>query len=324
MLHTRFTELLGIEYPIVCGAMQWLSTAELVAAVSEAGGLGILSSLSLDNAGALRAEIRRTRNLTDKPFAVNVTMLPTLRPVDYATYFAAAIEEGVRVIETAGRSPEPYLPQLKRAGVTVMHKCARQRDVLKVAGLGVDVVSIVGYEAGGNPGMEDVSSLVRIPLAASAVDMPVLAAGGIADGRGLVSALALGAAGVVMGTRFMASRECPMHQRIKQRLVDAAETDTELLLRSINNPERVLITGWSEMVRGMETSGATLEELRLYISGLKGKQALADGEVEAGAIVCGEAIGLVRDIPSVAEIISRTMAEARVVGEDLKKQGLWD
>ena len=172
MLRTRFTELVGIEHPVVCGAMQWLSTAELVAAVSQAGGLGILSSLTLDSADALRAEIRRTRALTAKPFAVNVTLLPTMRPVDYEVYFAVAIDEGVRIIETAGRSPEPYLPQLRAAGVTLLHKCARQRDAVKAAKLGADAISIVGFEAGGNPGLEDVSTLVRVPLVLSVTEPP--------------------------------------------------------------------------------------------------------------------------------------------------------
>jgi len=324
MLKTRFTELAGIEHPVVCGAMQWLSTAELVAAVSSAGGLGILSSLSLDSAGALRAEIRRTRTLTDKPFAVNVTLLPTMRPVDYEAYFATAIEEGVGIIETAGRSPEPYLPQLKAAGVTLMHKCARQRDAIKAAKLGVDAVSIVGFEAGGNPGMEDVSTLIRVPLAADALEIPVLAAGGIADGRGLAAALALGADGAVMGTRFMLSRECPMHPRIKKKLIEASEADTEMLLRSINNPERVLRTNWSDTIRRMEANGAGLEELGPQISGLKGREALQNGEPDAGAIVCGEAVGLLRDAPSVADLMARIMSEAADTGRRLQNNGLMD
>jgi len=324
VLHTRFTELVGIEHPIVCGAMQWLSTAELGAAVSQAGGLGILSSLTLDSAEALRAEIRRTQALTEKPFAVNVTLLPTMRPVDYQAYFAVAIEAGVSIIETAGRSPEPYLPQLKAAGVTVLHKCARQRDAVKAAWLGVDAVSIVGFEAGGNPGMEDVSTMIRVPLAVDALEIPVLAAGGIADGRGLTAALALGASGVVMGTRFMLSRECPMHPVIKERLIQASETDTELLLRSINNPERVLKTGWARTIREMEAAGATLEELRPQVSGLKGRDALQNGDADAGAIVCGQAIGLLDDAPSVAEIMARIVSQAMESGRHLKNSGLMD
>ncbi len=324
MLRTRFTELVGIEHPVVCGAMQWLSTAELVAAVSQAGGLGILSSLTLDSADALRAEIRRTRALTAKPFAVNVTLLPTMRPVDYEAYFAAAIEEGVRIIETAGRSPEPYLPQLRAAGVTLLHKCARQRDAVKAATLGVDAVSIVGFEAGGNPGLEDVSTLIRVPLAVDALDIPVLAAGGIADGRGLAAALALGASGVVMGTRFMLSRECPMHPVIKERLMQAGETDTELLLRSISNPERVLKSGWSQAIREMEAAGASLEELLPQISGLKGRDALLEGLPDAGAIVCGQAIGLIDDAPPVADIMARIISQAADAGRHLKQTGLMD
>jgi NADH:quinone reductase (non-electrogenic) len=324
MLRTRFTELVGIEHPVVCGAMQWLSTAELVAAVSQAGGLGILSSLTLDSAETLRAEIRRTRALTDRPFAVNVTLLPIMRPVDYESYFAVSIEEGVRIIETAGRSPEPYLPQLRTAGVTVLHKCARQRDAVKAAKLGVDAVSIVGFEAGGNPGMEDISTLIRVPLAADALDIPVLAAGGIADGRGLAAALALGASAVVMGTRFMLSRECPMHPVIKERLIQAGEADTELLLRSINNPERVLKTGWAQTIREMEAGGAGLEELRPQISGLKGRDALQNGLPDAGAIVCGQAIGMIDDAPPVAVVMTRIISQAMDAGRHLKDSGLMD
>jgi len=322
MFKTRITEMFGIEYPIIQGAMLWLARAELVSAVSNAGGLGILSSATFPIVEELRQEIRKTRSLTDRPFAVNFTFLPTFRPVNYEEYITAAIEEGVKIIETAGRSPEPYMKLLKDAKVTVMHKCARVRDVKTAERLGVDAVTIIGFEAGGVPGMEDVTSLVRIPLAVDAVKIPVIAGGGIGDGRGLVAALALGAEGVMMGTRFMASQECLVHPKIKEWMAQATETDTLMINRSFNNPERVLKTALSLKVLEMEAKGATLEELRPLITGLQGKEALEEGDVNKGVIACGEVVGLIHDVPSVREIIQGIISEAKAVGQRLQSGGL--
>ena len=322
MFKTRITEMLGIEYPIIQGAMQWLARAELASAVSNAGGLGIISSATFPTVEELRQEIRKARSMTDKPFVVNVTLLPTFRPVNYEEYINAAIEEGVNIIETSGRNPEPYMKLLKEAKVTVMHKCARVRDVKTAERIGVDAVTIVGFEAGGAPSMEDVTSLVHIPLAVDAVKIPVIAGGGIGDGRGLVAALALGAEGVMMGTRFIASQECLAHPKIKEWIVQATEKDTLMINRSFDNPERVLKTTLSLKVLEMEEKGATLEELLPMITGLQGKQALDEGDVNKGVISCGQSVGLIHEVPSVREIIESIISQAKAVGQRLQSRGI--
>lgn len=322
MYKTRITELLGIKYPIIQGAMLWLSKAELVSAVSNAGGLGIISGLSFTTSDELRQEIRKTKTMTDKPFAVNITLLPTRRPINYEEYVKAIIDEGVGIIETAGRSPEAYVPMLKEAKVKIMHKVARARDARSVERLGVDAVSIVGFEAGGHPGMEDVPSFVRIPTCVDSVKIPVIAGGGIADGRGLAAALALGAEGVLMGTRFMASEECPLHQNIKGLLLQLDETGTMMIERSIKMAARVIRTDYSQKVLEMEEKGATLEELLPMLEGARGKACYASGDTSGSVLYCGEAVGLVHDIPTVKEIIERTIAEAQAVMQCLTKMGL--
>jgi NAD(P)H-dependent flavin oxidoreductase YrpB (nitropropane dioxygenase family) len=314
---TRITELLGTKYPILQGAMLWLARAELVSAVSNSGGLGIISSATFPTVRALRDEIRKTRSLTDKPFAVNITLLPTFRPVNHEEYINATIEEGVGIIETSGRSPEPFMKLCKDNELKVIHKCARVRDARTAERIGVDAVTIVGFEAGGNPGMEDVTSLVQIPLAADAVKIPVIAGGGIVDGRGLIAALALGAEGVMMGTRFLASQECLVHPKIKEWLVKAAENDTLMINRSFNNPERVLKTALSLKVLEMEENGATLEELLPMITGLQGKKALEEGDINTGVIASGQCVGLIHDIPSVKDIFTSILAEAAAAGRRL-------
>ncbi len=322
ILRTRITELLGIEYPVIQGAMHWLSRAELVAAVSNAGGLGILSSLTFPTVVELREEIRKTQSMTNRPFAVNVTLLPTLRPVDYSLYMKTAIDEGVNIIETAGRNPRGFMPLLKEAGVTIMHKVARVRDAQAAERVGVDAVTIVGFQEGGNPGMDDIASSILIPIAAKSVSIPVIAAGGFVDGRGLVAALALGAEAVLMGTRFMVSQECPLHRSIKERLVQATEKDTVLVMRSIGNPERVLDTESARSILQMEARGTTLEELAPLVSGLRQKQALDSGKIEEALLPCGQAIGLINDILGAGEIVANTIAEASLVGQRLKDTGL--
>jgi len=237
LFKTRITELLGIEYPIIAGPMANLSRAELISAVSNAGGLGILVATSHPGPKELREEIKKTRELTDKPFAVNVTLLPASRPIDYEGFINASVEEGVNIIETSGRSPEPYMKLLKDAKVKIMHRATRTKDIQTAERLGVDAVTILGIEAAGHPGMEDVTSFLRIPLAVEAVKIPVIAAGGIADAHGFVAALALGAEGVLMGTRFMACQECPMHQNAKEWLLKLGAEDTILIQRSIRTPQ---------------------------------------------------------------------------------------
>ena len=316
-MKTRITELFGIKHPIIQGAMQWLSTAELVSAVSNAGGLGIISSLTFATIKELRQEIKKTKSMTDKPFAVNITLLPTLRPVNYEEYMNAAIEEGVDIIETAGRSPEPYMKLLKDAKVTVMHKCARVRDVKTAERLGVDAVTIIGFEAAGHPGMEDVASLVLIPVAVDSVKIPVIAGGGIGDARGFVAALALGAEGVLMGTRFVASKECAIHPKTKEWLLQLKETDTMMIQRSIKNAARVVRTDYTQKVLEMEEKGATLEELAPLISGNKQKAAYISGDVSDAVMTIGQVVGLMHEIPSVKEIIEGIISEANLIGQRL-------
>ncbi|MFH1032235.1 MAG: nitronate monooxygenase [Chloroflexota bacterium] len=322
MFKTRVTELLGIKYPILCGPMGYLSNAELVSAVSNAGCLGILVSMTCPTPDDLRKEIRRTRTMTKNPFAVNVTLLPTIRPVKYEDYFAAAIEEGVKIIETSGRSPEPYVKIIKDGKAILMHRVTRTRDARTAERVGADIVSILGTEAGGHCGEEDLSTIVRIPLAVNAVKVPVIAAGGVVDAKGFVAALALGAEGVLMGTRFMTSKECPAHQKVKEWLIQLQETDTILIQRSIRNTVRAAKSEFSQKIFDMEQKGAKLEELLPLISGARGQQAYATGDVSNASITVGQAIGLVRNILSVKEIIDGMVSEAEQIMGRLQKIGL--
>jgi len=322
MFETRITKMFGIKYPIIQGAMQWLSRAELVSAVSNAGGLGIISSLSFPTAKELRQEIKKTKGMTDKPFAVNITLMPTARPVNYEEYISAAIEEGVKIIETSGRSPEQYMKLLKDAKAKVVHKAARVRDIITAERVGVDAVTIDGFSAGGHPGMDDVGSIVLIPAAVDAVKIPVIAAGGIGDARGFVAALSLGAEGVLMGTRFVASQECDLHPKIKEWLLQARETDTLMIERSIKNAARVMKTEFSLRVLEMEEKGATLEELLSLISGERAKRSYISGDVNDAVIACGQVVGLIRDIPSVKEIIDGIISEAKLIMQRLHNMGI--
>ena len=322
MFKTKITEMFGIEYPIIQGAMMWLSRAELVAAVSNAGGLGIIAALTFPTVQELREEIKKTKSLTDKPFAVNITLLPTIQPRSLEEYIDAAIEGGVSIIETAGRNPRQYMKQLRDGGVKVMHKVASVKAVKTTERIGVDAVTIVGFEEGGNPGMDDVTSSVLIPIAVDSVRIPVIAAGGIGDARGFVAALALGAEGVLMGTRFMISQECPLHPKIKQWLLQATEKDTLMIMRSINNPERVVTTNFARSVLEMERKGTSLEELLPMINGLRQKRALDKGDVDEAMIPCGQVVGLIHEIPTVREIIEGIINEARLIGQRLYEMGI--
>lgn len=321
MFKTRITEMLGIEYPILSGPMAYLSRAELTAAVSNAGGLGVLVSTTQPTVEALREEIKKTKSLTDKPFAVNVTLMPTMKPVNYEDYFNAAIEEGVTIIETSGRSPEPYMKLLKDAKVTTMHRATRVRDMKKVEGIGVDIATIDGFPAAGHPGMEDVGSIVLIPAAVDAVNIPIIAAGGIADARGFVAALALGAEGILMGTRFMASKECDCHPKIKDWLLELKENDTMMIQRSIKNASRVVRTEYTEKILDMEEKGATLEELLPFLSGKKGENAYFTGETGEATISVGQSVGLVHEILSVKEIIDGIISESKTIMQRLNTFG---
>jgi len=315
MFKTRITELLGIEYPIIAGPMGFISRAELVSAVSNAGGLGIMVGTTFGGPEDLKEEIKKTRSLTDKPFAVNVTLLPAARPINYEEYFAAALEEGVNIIETSGRSPEPYMKMLKDAKATVIHRATRTRDIKTAERAGCDAATILGTEAAGHPGQEEVTSLVRIPIVVDAVKIPVIAGGGIADARGLVAALALGAEGVLMGTRFMVSKECPIHPNVKQWMLQLGEADTILIQKSIKNASRVVRTEHTEKILEMENRGATLEELLPMISGQRGRNAYDVGDVSGASISVGQVVGLIHDVPSVKEIIDGIISEAKLIIE---------
>ncbi len=322
MLKTRVTEMLGIEYPIIAGPMAYISKAELVAAVSNAGGLGIIASLSFRTIEELREEIKKTQSLTDKPFAVNITLLPSARPVKYEDYFQAAIDEGVKIIESSGRSPEPYMEQLKAAGVTTMHRATRTRDIKTAERVGINIATIVGTEAAGHPGQEDVTTMVRIPIAVEAANIPIVAAGGITDARGMVAALALGAEAVLMGTRFMASKECPVHPSVKEWLHELQEMDTIMIQKSIKNAERVVRNEHTEKILEMENKGATLEELLPLLSGSRGVNAYETGETGDAPITVGQSVGLIKDTPTVKEIIDGMVNEAKPIMARLQKIGL--
>lgn len=315
MLKTRITEMFGIERPIVQGGMMWISRAELAAAVANAGGIGFMTALTYQNPEDLRAEIRKCRGLTDKPFGINLTFLPTLRPPDYPAYIKICAEEGIKFLETAGRNPEPYMEQIKAAGMKVIHKCTSVRHALKAEKIGCDAISIDGFEAAGHPGEDDVTSLILIPLTRDAVTVPIVASGGFADGRGLVAALALGADGMNMGTRFAATREVPMHANLKQAIVDHSELDTTLIMRTLKNTERVLNNEVARKVLEIEgrPGDTKIEELIPYVSGLVGKQMLAEGDIEKGSFPIGLSMGLVKNIPSCKELMDAIMAEAEAI-----------
>jgi len=311
MLKTRITEFFGIERPIVQGGLMWIARAELAAAVANAGGIGFMTALTHSEPEGLRAEIRTCRQLTDKPFGVNLTFLPTLRPPDYPAYIQVCIDEGVRFIETAGRNPEPYMEAIKGAGMRVIHKCTSVRHAIKAAKIGCDAVSIDGFEAAGHPGEDDVTSLILVPLTRDAIALPIIASGGFADGRGLVAALGLGADGMNMGTRFVATREAPVHDNVKQALVGHSERDTRLIMRSLRNTERVMHNTAADKVLDIEARGNTqIEEIIPFVSGLVGKTMLEEGDMEKGTLAAGQCMGLIRDIPTCRELLDRIMAEA--------------
>lgn len=319
-MKTRITELLGIQYPILCGGMQWLSRAELAAAVSNAGGLGFITAASFCSKEELIAEIRKARTLTNKPIGVNISMLPEVVKGELtADFIAAVIEEKVPVVETAGRSPDDFLPKLKAAGVIVLHKVTAARFAKKVEGLGVDAVILVGYEAAGHPGLDQVGTFVNLPKTVQELHIPVIAAGGVCDGRGLAAALALGAEGVLMATRFMATQECIIHQNVKEWMLKAKETDTMIIQRSIRNAFRCVANDHAHLILGMEQSGATLQDLLPYIGGGRGRKAFTEGIMDGAALPMGQCVGLFNDIPTVKEIIDKMIADASTISQRVAK-----
>lgn len=304
MFETRITKLLGIEHPIIQGGMIWLSKAELAAAVSNAGGLGIITSASFATKEELRDELRKAKSLTDKPLGVNINLGPTTHPVSNEEYIDIVINEGIRIVETSGRSPEPYMKQLKQGKVKVIHKAPGGVKYAQTAELiGCDAVSVIGYECGGHPGPDDTGSLVLVRATVEAVKIPIIAGGGFADAQGLVAALALGADGVLMGTRFMATKECPAHPKFKEWLISAKETDTLITQRSIRAPARNLRNELALKVLEMEKKGATLEELLTLTRGQNARRLYFEGDLNAGLAECGQVVGLIHDIPTVKEVI---------------------
>lgn len=309
-IKTRLTEKLGIRHPIIQGGMMWVSQPELVAAVSEAGGLGILTALTFGSPEGLAEAISKTRKLTDKPFGVNLTFLPTLKAPDYPAFIDIIVREKIPVVETAGRNPEPFLEQIKSGGALVIHKCTATRFAKKAEAIGCDMVSIDGFECAGHPGEDDVTSLILIPRAVDELSIPVIGSGGFADGRGFAAALALGADGINMGTRFVITREAPVHEAIKQHLVEVDETQTALVMRSLRNSERVLKNEWAEKIIGMEKDGAGLAELAPLLSGKNGLKALKEGKPEIGLLAAGQSTGLIHDIPTVRDLIEKIVSDA--------------
>jgi len=311
---TRITELLGIQYPIMQGGMRWAARAELAAAVSNAGGLGTISAHTQPDRAALAAEIARARQLTRKPLAVNLTLLPANTGLDYEGYVAAILDGGVEVVETAGANPAKYIEAFKQQGVKVVHKCTTVRHALKAQDLGADAVSVDGFECAGHPGEDDVPALVLIPAAAAKLKIPILACGGFADGRGLIAALALGADGINMGTRFLLTRESPLHARLKSRLVEASERDTVLVGRSYRDSTRVLRNSASTQALELEKAGqANHHTLAPFIGAAKWMKAMEEGETETAALPVGMVVGLITDIPTCAELIERIVYEARAL-----------
>jgi NAD(P)H-dependent flavin oxidoreductase YrpB (nitropropane dioxygenase family) len=312
-MKTRITELLKIRYPIIQGGMQWVGTAEMAAAVSNAGGLGVLTALTQPTPEDLLREIGRTRKMTDCPFGVNLTILPAIKPPPYAEYVDAIIEGGIKIVETAGNSPKDFIERFKEHGIRIVHKCTTVRHALSAERNGVDVVSIDGFECAGHLGEDDVPGLVLIPIAVKALKIPVIASGGIADGRGFAAALVLGAEGINMGTRFCVTREAPMHQDIKEALVHASERDTNLIFRTLHNSARVFKNAISDEVVSLETrpGGCQFEDVKPLVTGARGKAALESGHVNDGLIAASQCIGLINDIPTCAELIERMVADCR-------------
>lgn len=311
-MKTPITDLLNIRYPIVQGGMQGVGRAELASAVSNAGGLGILTALTQPNPEALRSEILRCREMTARPFGVNLTILPTTSPPPYMAYAEVIAECGVPVVETAGNSPAEFISLFKSKGIRIIHKCTAVRHALSAERKGVDAVSIDGFEAAGHPGEDDIPGLVLIPAAARVLRIPILASGGIADGRGMAAALALGAHGINMGTRFMLTREAPVHDAIKQAIVAGTERDTKVIFKPFRNTARVFRNAVSEQVADLEKRpGASFEDVRDLVSGARGRAALASGEVDGGLLWAGVGIGLMDDIPTCAELVERIVADCR-------------
>jgi NADH:quinone reductase (non-electrogenic) len=320
-MNTRITELFGIKHPIIQGGMHYVGFAELASAVSRAGGLGIITGLTQKTPRDLDREIKRCKEMTDKPFGVNLTFLPTVSSPDYPGYIQAIIDNGVTIVETAGRNPEPYLPVLKDAGVKVIHKCTSVRHAVKAEKIGCDAVSVDGFECGGHPGEDDIPNMVLLPRAAEELTIPFVASGGMADARSLVASLALGADGINMGTRFIATKEAPVHENVKQAILNAKETDTRLVMRPLRNTERVFNNAATRKLLEKEAalgSNLKFEDIIEQVVGVY-PRVMQEGDTDSGVWSCGMVAGLVHDIPTCKELLDRIMADARQIIENRLK-----
>jgi len=311
MIETRVTRQLGIRYPIIQGGMQWVGRAELASAVSNAGALGIITALTQPSPEHLRREIERCRSLTDKPFGVNLTILPSVEPPPYMEYADAIVRGGVKVVETAGNNPKEYVAYFKKHAIRTIHKCTSVRHALSSEKIGVDIVSIDGFECAGHPGEDDIPALVLIPIAARALKIPIIASGGIADGRGMAAALVLGAEGINMGTRFVCTKEAPVHESVKEGIVGSSERDTRLIFRTLRNTARVLKNAVSDEVVAMERrpGGCAFADIKHLVVGARGKAAWESGDLDGGILTAGMVIGLIDDVPTCKELIERIVRE---------------
>ena len=314
MLKTRITDLFGIEHPVIQGGMQWVGYAELVSAVSNAGALGILTALTQPTPEDLAKEIERTREMTDKPFGVNLTVLPTINPPPYEEYAQAIVGSGVKIVETAGRSPEPFMELFKEYDVKVIHKCTSVRHALKAQSVGVSAITIDGFECAGHPGEDDIPSLVLLPQAAEALDVPVAGCGGFSDAKSMVAALALGGEAIVMGTRFMATQEAGIHQNVKEKMTEADELSTNLMFRTMHNTARVFKNSVSDQVVEIESTGkATFEDVKDLVAGQRGRVVFEEGDLEHGIWSAGISVARVKDVPTCKEMVSRLVSEAEEI-----------
>jgi nitronate monooxygenase len=313
MIKTRFTELFGVEHPVAQGGMQWVGRATLVSAVANAGALGFITALTQPTPEDLTREIGRCRDWTDKPFGVNLTILPAIKPPPYAEYRQAIIEAGIKIVETAGYKPQEHIDEFHRHGIKVIHKCTSVRHALSAERMGADAISIDGFECAGHPGEDDVPGLILIPAAADKVSIPMIASGGFGDARGLVAALALGADGINMGTRFMATKESPIHENVKQQMVENDERATDLIFRTMRNTARVARNAISQQVVELERGGAKFEDVRELVAGSRGKVVYETGDPDHGIWSAGMIQGLIHDIPSCAELVSRIVGEAEEI-----------
>lgn len=314
MIKTRFTEMFGVDVPITCGGMTRVGKAELIAAVANTGALGFLTALTPGSPELLEKEIKKTREMTNKTFGINLTILPTINPVPYDEYRQVIIESGIKVVETAGNNPAPHLPAFKAAGVKVIHKCVTARHAVKAESIGVDCVSIDGFECAGHPGEEDIGGLVLFPVTTAKLKIPVIASGGIADARGLVAALALGCEGANMGTRFMATKEAPIHEKVKEAIVANDERATDMIFRTMHNSSRVARNKISQEVVAIEQRGnAKFEDVRDLVAGTRGGKVYDTGDTDYGIWSAGQTQGLIHDIPTCKELVENIMAEAQAI-----------